>query len=207
MLSVEVPAAPRRRALTGKFGSTSGRQHLAHPSAWPLPHEHATAPRVARLRAFCRGARGQRQHVQPAAGRAGDARLRRPDTRPHLSVGRVGPRGSLVCTSWDTYRSFRTPGARPRNYFRNVRHLILAPVRGGSDPASLGPCFLKRTAVHTAAVAASSVQFEFFDDRGDGGTRQPRPGRRACAAAVERRRGSWPPSRHRTLRPVLWFGS
>ena len=34
-----------------------------------------------------------------------------------------------VCTSWDTYRSFRTPGARPRNYFRNVRHLISAPVQ------------------------------------------------------------------------------
>ena len=33
-----------------------------------------------------------------------------------------------VCTSWDTYRPFRTPGARPRNYFRNVRHLISAPV-------------------------------------------------------------------------------
>ena len=40
-----------------------------------------------------------------------------------------------------------------------------------------------------------------------GATRQLRPGRRVCAAAVERRRGSWPPSRHRTLRPVLWFGS
>ena len=35
-----------------------------------------------------------------------------------------------VCTSWDTYRPFRTPGARPRNYFRNVRHLISAPVTG-----------------------------------------------------------------------------
>ena len=33
-----------------------------------------------------------------------------------------------VRTSWDTYRPFRTPGARPRNYFRNVRHLISAPV-------------------------------------------------------------------------------
>ena len=33
-----------------------------------------------------------------------------------------------VCTSWDTCRPFPTPGARPRNYFRNVRHLISAPV-------------------------------------------------------------------------------
>ena len=33
-----------------------------------------------------------------------------------------------VCTSWDTYRPFRTPGARPRNYFRTVRHPISAPV-------------------------------------------------------------------------------
>ena len=33
-----------------------------------------------------------------------------------------------VCTSWDTCRPFRTPGSRPRNYFRNVRHLISAPV-------------------------------------------------------------------------------
>ena len=42
-----------------------------------------------------------------------------------LNFAKQGP----VCTSWDTYRLFRTPGARPRNYFRNVRHLISAPVR------------------------------------------------------------------------------
>ena len=51
-----------------------------------------------------------------------------------LNFAKQGP----VCTSWDTYRLFRTPGARPRNYFRNVRHLISAPVsraRPGTRPS------------------------------------------------------------------------
>ena len=42
--------------------------------------------------------------------------------------GTLAAKQRPVCTSWDTYRPFRTPGARPRNYFRNVRHLISAPV-------------------------------------------------------------------------------
>ena len=41
-----------------------------------------------------------------------------------------------VCTSWHTCRPFRTPGSRPRNYFRNVRHLISAPVQGGISACS-----------------------------------------------------------------------
>ena len=50
-----------------------------------------------------------------------------------------------VCTSWDTYRSFRTPGARPRSYFRNVRHLISAPVVSTASsrarpPPAPAPC-------------------------------------------------------------------
>ena len=132
----------------------------------------------------------------------------------------AGAKQRLVCTSWDTYRPFRTPVTRPRNYFRNVRHLISAPVFAWfhPKPASTAPTARRANAVQGASCGPKHVQSAC-----DGRVQQM-PGRRrharqaiasAAARAPRRRRGSAgahrapgaPPRalhRLRRRRPAAW---